>query len=968
METNYYILLELDPSVRDINIIKSTAKAKISEWNKAVNNPKKKFLVADKVALYNKIIKDIEGNPECLKEHAAAYRTIKEKQKQEAEKAIREAAKVLIINGEIHESDLKILTKEHTQYTENEILKILGAKIKQKKVFKYTDDGIKELLPSVFKDISKNLEVIGKKDLYDFLGLKRTSSSKELEAKRADIYAINSKNANKDNIVTATGALCGICQSIFNDEEKRKNYNKTLDNLVFVDIKAKIDSATRTIKIINPDQYKILLSDCAAKGISKEKAEYYIYSHCETKQVTIIEPSDSNFLNMVSCRICATSNVPEATVCKSCAFPLIVICPKCSKQSADPTELKCSNCGFSIGDMPNAELMILQANASLAVKDIKAANNYLVQAETYWPTYPKTAELKSKIQKELDNIAANIRKAEEYKKNKEYISLRTFLNNIRIDNPQLSIYKAEAENAIASATAILSKARTTTDMVAKLDIYMQVLNICSDLEDAKKELKINPPQPPKGLKVATIGKTIRLTWDRLSSTFINYSIVRKANGTPQNPKDGEVVAVLSDNKFDDVNTTPGLSYYYAVYSKCADIYSKNAAVEGPMLTMAEINNSSLKYDIQEKHINFSCKFPQNAKAVEVYRDKVLVKTLTSENFLDSNLVAEKQYTYRFVAIYEDCLGRKFQTKGIEVQLKPTAPPKAVELKVASTDTNATLSWTNPAKGVLEIYHSDKPFSENKNDLVNTDSFKGEKILVSGTSRVINKDFNGVRYYLPLTIAGKIGVAGQQVMIVSILQPKNVNIEKNDERNINVSWEWGNGIDTIKIITQVDGGKEIGNEINRKENLSPQFKVSIPKEAKSIRVGIATVLRTHSRETLLSETIDKLFNLQIAKIDFLEVKKGGFFSKNKYELTVQANAPVNCDLHLLIREDLPPSNLNNYHSYLTIPARDLNTNKPIRYTVEYSKTDKKNSVVFRLIPADKAQRNNIVIIPEVKEVK
>ena len=328
METNYYILLELDPSVRDINVIKSTAKTKISEWNKAVNNPNKKFLVAEKVALYKKIIKDMEEYPECLKEHAAAYKIIKEKEKQEAEKAIREASKVLVINGEIHGNDLNSLKKKYTQYTENEILKILGARIKQKKVFKYADDGVKELELSLFKDIVKNLEVIGKKDLYDFLGLKKTSSSKELEARRVIIYTNNSKNANKDSAVTATGILCGLCKSIFSDEEKRKSYNKTLDNIVFADIKSKIDSATGTIKIINPDQYKILLSDCAAKGINKDKAEFIIYTYCESKKITIIESSDSSFQNTVSCRICATSNDLQAIVCKTCAFPLIVTCPK----------------------------------------------------------------------------------------------------------------------------------------------------------------------------------------------------------------------------------------------------------------------------------------------------------------------------------------------------------------------------------------------------------------------------------------------------------------------------------------------------------------------------------------------------------------------------------------------------------------------------------------------------------------
>lgn len=958
--------MEIEPNTTDVTILIEAANKKIAKWNAEMN--KNMQLAQQKVAAIVAIRDRIKIDPSFLiKEREEAKKYLEEKKKEELRK-LTSLAKLMVINGQIEDKDLETLKRNFKSYPETEILKIIQAKKKQQKIFKYKDDGIAELDPGLISPITKSLEIIKKKTLYEFLNLSPTSSLAELVRESNRIDADTRTYSKKTPELTAIMSLCSEAKRVFESEINRKGYNKYLQNRIFAEVDATLVDIAKNTKRVTPSQYKALLDMCLKRNIDIHHAEYYLYQTCEKRKYVIIEDGDNNTQNMASCRFCTYPNDNKQKNCISCGMPLTIICPSCKQISDSENELKCRGCGFSIGDMPNAEAQVRIANSFLTAGDINAANKYLKQAQAYWATYPALAKLEERIKEENNTITSNLAKAGDYRKNKEYVSLLAFIKTIKADNPQLNSYKAEAENAIKSATSILTKAKTLTDNAAKIDMYMQALSICSDLEEAKKELKIHPLQAPSNLKTTPVGRTIRLSWNKLASTYIKYSIVRKVNGTPQNPSDGETIAILTDSKFDDANTMPGLSYYYAVYSLCSDIYSKNAIVEGPVLTISEINNSSLRYDIQEKHINFSCKFPQNAKSIEVFRDNTLIKTLSSENFIDSGLVTEKSYTYKFVAIYEDCLGKKYRTNGIDVQLKPTAPPKAVEIKVVSTNDKSTISWANPAKGILEIYHSDKPFSENENDLINTDSFKGEKVMISGTSRVINKDFNGIKYYLPLTVSGKIGIAGRQVTITSILKPQVVSINKTNERNIDIIWKWDNGIEAIRIKNRIDGGGFMNIDIYRSQTPLPKFALSIPKNAKSIDLEVMTLFKSHSGEILLSEPITKFFNLQTAKIDFVDVRKGGFFSKNKYELTIQADTSVNSDLHLLIREGLPPSNLNNYESYLTIPAKDLLANQPVKYTVEYSRADKSKAIIFRLIPADKTQLNSIVIVPEVKQIK
>ena len=963
---NIYIELEITPTIKDEKSIIDAANKKIKEWNSFVNHPKKKLLVKEKVKLYKDIISKIK-EPGVIEQHASEYKAIKKQERITQEKELREEASLLTANGEIESNHLTKLKQKYTAYTEKEILSILGVSIKKEKEFKYKEDNIPEIERSIMSQIETNLTTVVKANLYDFLGVSKTSSSQEIEIQRVCIYKTNSENINKDAVNTATGFLCGCCKDLLlntANPQKRKSYDKSVENSIFKDVKEKITTLTSSTKHITTEQYLILLQECAKRGIAKDKSEYYIYRFAKESKATILEGDNNSLKDVVSCRICSALNSKSSKVCKSCAFPIVVQCPQCDKISSDYNELKCTKCGFSIGDMPNANIEIIQIEKALLTNDIKSAENHFLRAESLWKTHPSLFAIKQKITTKLSKRESIKRDIVKLHKSKSFVTIQPMLYNIEIGDNELVVIKRETDQAIASAEALFSRGATISDVNKRIDLCMQILTICSDYTQAKKEIQMNPPLPPSILKVESQGKTIRLNWSKQSSSYITNRIIRKKNGRPTNYNDGEIIAETNDCKFDDTTTEIGVSYYYAIYSQCADIYSSKSTISEPIMTIDEINQKFIVCDIQETYISFNYKLPSNAVKADIYRDNTLIKTVSGGSFTDNGLISDKNYTYRFIVLYEDCIGTIYRSNGITLSLKPTSPPKSIELKKRDRADKFELYWLKPTKGILEIYFAYKPFSYNKNDIISLDSLNASKILFSGNSTIINKDFSGERYYIAIVSQGNVGVISNQIVVQSIANLDNIDFHRN-ENQINVSWEWGQS-ELVRIIHQVDNGNEHKNDITKVA--TPKFNISIPQNAKYIKVKVASAIKTAIGEIALSKFTEKEYSLELIKISFLEVKGGGFFSRNKYKLSLKSDSIIPCDLYVLIGEGATPNDLVNFKPYLTVKKTSVNIGQVYEEEFTYTRVNKNKPLIFRIILANRNLKNSILIIPEAKQIK
>ncbi len=961
MEENIYLYLNLTPKDSDATV-KSTLTTQLQKWgNKATDSAR----AAQKVEILKRFKAELDANPNMLREHATKYAALIQEQRKEQEKAIRASAAIFVIDGEIEEARFNEIEKANKAFTRDEILAIIGAKIKQKKVFKYkeTSSG-KDLDSNIYKAIVKELEKVGKRDLYAFLNLPSTATAAEIERTSQKIYDTN-QLAQISEERTAITALVAHCKSLLLDPSKRADYDYTLSNQGFANVRSVIERiGAGTEKVIRPEQYKKLIEECTRVGMSYDKAEYMIYKTAEANKVAVIEGSANS---MAVCRFCGALNDHGAKLCKSCGMPIVVKCPQCGQESSKSDELRCTKCGFVIGDMPKAETLATDAETALKYSNVDEALRCYEAARAIWPQHPRLATIADSIRKIQSQVGDTIKEVKALCAKKQYYLAQTYLGKIGFGN-EATLLRKEIESAIENADALIAKANGINDANARIDYYMQALSIAADCRAAKDKIALTPPTAPASITATVRGSAIHIEWARLQFQFIEYAVVRKVGGAPSSITDGEVISKgTRNNAYDDIQVEAGVSYFYAVYSKCGDVYSHQAATtSSPAMVVVDLEPEIITFDIHETQIGLGFKLPTTAKELEIYRDGKLVKTLTGSSYMDSGLKTDQSYTYKFVVVFEDCTGKAAKSQGITQVLTPTAPPKPVQLILADESNVAKLSWAKPAKGVLCIYESPKPFTILENNKVNVDTLKFKKVDITGTSYQLAKNFSGVKYFLPITIQGNVGVAGNQVRVVSLAKPSGVTFNRN-EGCVVVNWAWTN-VEAIRLQITVDNNNP--QKIDIAPPAAATYKVNVPKTAKAVRISIAAKIEVE-REVLLSEETVQTFSLQSVKVNFQDVESEsvlGFIGKDKFSITIVSDSLLPCDLHLLVAENLPPMNIVNYKAYAVIAQNEVTPGTPLKKEFRFKRQMKGKPMHVRLIAANRALASQVVINPETRQIK
>ena len=174
MRENYYKLLELDPSVKDEATINSAITKKQQEWSGLTIHPTK---------------------GRAAKQNLDQLQDIKK----------------IMLNNESRNKEAE------------EAKKILGVVDKNKK------DKVDDLIDkTIMKRIRSELDIVKKKDLFDFLSLQEISQSSDLMRKAKEIYNESSRNPNKTAEITAKMSLASLCETHLKDETSKQKYIKSL--------------------------------------------------------------------------------------------------------------------------------------------------------------------------------------------------------------------------------------------------------------------------------------------------------------------------------------------------------------------------------------------------------------------------------------------------------------------------------------------------------------------------------------------------------------------------------------------------------------------------------------------------------------------------------------------------------------------------------------------------------------------
>lgn len=385
--------------------------------------------------------------------------------------------------------------------------------------------------------------------------------------------------------------------------------------------------------------------------------------------------------------------------------------------------------------------------------------------------------------------------------------------------------------------------------------------------------------------------------------------------------------------------------------------------------IAPIPLANIREKRGENSIFFDIKFPKDASAIEVYRDDEKIRTITDSQFTDADLQTDHTYRYGFVAVYKNEYGDELRSEKTtkDISTSKLQLPTPVSLNIKQTEKEATITWKKPERGIVRIYHSPKPFELHRNDIIeDVNAFDYPVLSSLETNYIVQKNFCGERYFIPVTIVENVGIVGEQQGITSMITPKGVRIDSTDIAHIKVIWLWDD-VPMVRIKWAAEDGNEKWEDIAN-DGQSPDFELPLAAKARNFAVSVSALYKTSDGKTLESEPSIQKVALSPVKVDFIEAKSEArlFSHKNEFSVTLKADGEPPCDLCVLLEEGAMPLNLTNFKSHCTIAHTDLADGTAKKFTFTYQRMQKKLPLYFRIIAADRSLP--LKVVPETQKIK
>lgn len=514
IENNWYEILELEyypnPEENEEKI-----KAKIEEKRKEWTNKCSRPLADPKYKKYSDLLNkgtiekemlDCTRRKELIKDAQEKFFEAVDKFLKPFENRIISEKKIIEISKKINRN--KELVRERIKengkielYNEN--IYIDFCKWLNKKYDSTTEQN--------FKTIGKNLRILGKKDLYDFLdseglNVKRLSEKEILE----EIKEKRKTLTKPENETSAKRQLFAECKKILENKEERKKYDEYLNYL-------KHTRANEKLKEIK-EVYEV-----TEEEISKEQSRDFIENINK-----IIK--DEKISKNIFIGYCEENKIPYKLLFRSNK-------KKETDDSREEEETQNSNNEFE----KQKELSNKACEKALrALQDLKfkEASKYLKEAKDYWLLNPNIERIENEIKRTIREITNTLEEITSYMENQNYEMARQLYEALKQKYPKF--LNNSLESIIYEITNTIREIKShieNQNYGTARQLYEALKQKYSDFSDSWIERALYPEPEPKPKKSKTILILIAVTtimgFLLLSSLINKHSSSASSGGSSQ---------------------------------------------------------------------------------------------------------------------------------------------------------------------------------------------------------------------------------------------------------------------------------------------------------------------------------------------------------------------------------------------------------------------------------------------------
>lgn len=768
-EENYYLILELplDPPVKDPKRIKAQIDKKKAEWSQGINNPVKG-------PLFKKYIEETSKMEEAFNDEVTREKIINEALNAKKEELV-EIIEAITKGGAITSDQFKKVCSDFSCFTEATIRKMIKVDIGSAPTFQAPPKPPKPPFEPMddmqMKRFERNLNVLGKKDIYDFLGCPQTSSPNTLISKANEQLEKARKAPAKTANVNASQELAGLINTYFKKPNAKEQYDIALKSYKEKNQLQRKFEYRCTNKSISWINYQESIKECREIGMTKEEADYYVYDYYILKRKCpppSIPEEGSNAKKYNYCKVCFAQNEESSRICTNCGTPFKLNCPKCG-QDVELDKPYCSKCSFPIGDMPMALSLLKEAKLQNASGKLDVALITINKALVYWPKNVDCEKIKKEIEekiKEEQELAL--------KKEKEKIEQAKKLEEER----KRKLAKEHIENIVLSGVV-----------------------------DAK-----------------VLGKTVTLSWPvatlrnsslKTDCSKITYIVIRKKDAIPVSISDGEKLVNTPSSRYEDTSCVTGVVYGYAIIPCYNDIPGLGCIGSKKIITLSDITN--IKSTVDNEQIKLSWENPPNLIGLKCIRkqgsapkdlnDGELIPLQNdATGLVDNKLKNHNVYFYKIVALFKGTNGETVPSDGKICSATPVErPPELKKINYEIKEKDVKLSW-DPIPGyTVKLFASHTSVGYSGLFCYETDPIIAKCDNISNIDQNLGKctwkvPNTSIWFITPATCKEGMLLIGKALPVIPCV--RNINVTREGGK-IQVSWDWPIGVNEVRMVYRTD---------------------------------------------------------------------------------------------------------------------------------------------------------------------
>lgn len=742
--TNLYELLELDidprPQFQNLDAVKAEIESKIRKFHQKAKGANQ--------AKYEQKIKELQEISAniTLEKLDKAYEEAKEIVKSN----ILDTLKYVVVNDSITQEQAEKIAKSNKVTVQFIFKEFSYIHIKT--------DEIKELETPKCKDkmsnqIRNQLMMVKKKDLYDFLSYNDSSGKaasqmkmknpKELQDIAKKLAGEFDKNSDLD-IKSAGTKLAALCQEIFKDADSKEDYNLYLYK--YAPISAILNRVGRIAENQNllPQAGEALVEEIDKIVRNADDSRKYLRWKCKELGITWTEASSKNIVHCIFCG----EKIDDAPyeVCGKCGKKQFIVCKKCGTKSRADSKF-CTNpsCGEHFGDIRKASEYCDSAIDEIKDLNFKLAKHFIAQAEAEGGNPDEINKVKQLLDKTEKEVGAQVQQLDDCKAKKAYYKANQLLQDIMKMYPG---YKDESletiiQDAISKAKALFQKANGSASEKECLELCDQIDMLCSDYPGVSDLKDKFPPETPSSIsvKIDNERKMNDILWEYNGvSAGVVFVVVRKEYAKPADQSDGEVIGSFSARSCTDKKPEAGKEYYYAVFARRGNRFSKPGYAKEAAVNLYDVENVSMHpgdniIQIQwNNRTNGNVKIYRKENAVPVkVGDGTELLNVTASGVWDNDV--ENGHSYGYLLCMEYKIGDKLlYSSGIKLKGTPEVPPQVVTYLLAEMSGSNKqifhLEWDDDIKDNVKFYSSPEPLEWEENTAV-------EKMQLETKASLIN---------------------------------------------------------------------------------------------------------------------------------------------------------------------------------------------------------------------------------------